>query len=188
MITIVWDVDDVLNELMRDWLEDAWLPQHPECELIYEDLRQNPPLDQLGVSRAEYLASLDAFREKYGADLRPNLEVLRWFQEHGHKYNHAVLTAVPLKHAGISSSWVFRHFGRWIQSFNIVPSPRPDEPPGIRIRKKGEFLASWGKTNLFIDDAPTNVVDVQSSGIPCLLYPRPWNGSPARIDDLEHML
>ena len=26
MLTIVWDIDDVLNDLMRDWFTESWLP------------------------------------------------------------------------------------------------------------------------------------------------------------------
>ena len=43
MKTVIWDVDDVLNDLMRCWFEKSWLLSHPECTLTYEDLTQNPP-------------------------------------------------------------------------------------------------------------------------------------------------
>ena len=37
MKTIVWDVDDVLNDLMRDWLTQWWMPAHPETKIDYEN-------------------------------------------------------------------------------------------------------------------------------------------------------
>ena len=43
MLTLAWDVDDVLNDLMQVWLEEAWLPAHPECNVTYRDLTSNPP-------------------------------------------------------------------------------------------------------------------------------------------------
>ena len=43
MVTIAWDVDDVLNDLMRHWFKSTWKTTHPECKVIYEDLSENPP-------------------------------------------------------------------------------------------------------------------------------------------------
>ncbi len=50
MKTIVWDIDDVLNDLTRAWFETAWLPAHRECRLTYEELKVNPPHELLGTS------------------------------------------------------------------------------------------------------------------------------------------
>ena len=34
MVTIVWDVDDVLNDPMQQWFIYGWLvEQHPECRV-----------------------------------------------------------------------------------------------------------------------------------------------------------
>ena len=62
MNLIVWDIDDVLNDLMRAWFELHWRPRHPECSLHYSQLRENPPQRVLGISESEYLSSLDEFR------------------------------------------------------------------------------------------------------------------------------
>ena len=59
MRTLVWDIDDVLNDLMRSWFTEEWLPTHPDCRLAYADLLENPPHRVLGIAEAEYLASLD---------------------------------------------------------------------------------------------------------------------------------
>ena len=61
MLTLAWDVDDVLNNLMQVWLEEAWLPVHPECSVTYRELTANPPHREIGASLDEYLASLDDF-------------------------------------------------------------------------------------------------------------------------------
>jgi len=37
MLTIAWDVDDVLNECMDIWFEN-WRRKHPHLNLKYEDL------------------------------------------------------------------------------------------------------------------------------------------------------
>ena len=53
MLTIAWDVDDVLNDLMGAWLKDAWLPAHPECTLAYDDLhptRRMPNSEQVSMN------------------------------------------------------------------------------------------------------------------------------------------
>ena len=98
MRTIAWDVDDVLNDLMRAWLETAWKPQDPECRVSYDQLIANPPHLVLGITLADYLGSLDAFRlsDRF-AKLVPRPEVLAWFRQHGHGFHHLALTAVPLR-------------------------------------------------------------------------------------------
>ena len=57
--TIAWDVDDVLNNLMRAWFEEKWLIDHPECNLLYEGLTENPPHRLLETNVDNYLKSLD---------------------------------------------------------------------------------------------------------------------------------
>jgi len=68
--TVVWDVDDVLNDLMQSWFDSVWTPEHPGELLRYAGVSQNPPHKLLGVGRDEYLASLKeigaAYREVMG--------------------------------------------------------------------------------------------------------------------------
>src|ERR1041384_5169475 len=125
MMTIVWDRDDVLNDLMRVFLEQWWIPSHPECPLRYDEITENPPHRLLGVSLKEYHQSLDAFRlSKLAAEMAPNAVVVEWFKEHGHKFGHIALSATSLVTGGAAAEWTFRHFGEWIQSFHLLPSPR----------------------------------------------------------------
>ncbi len=84
MRTIAWDVDDVLNDLARCWLEQAWRRAHPQCDLPYEALTRNPPHRELGVDMQAYLDSLDGYRHTQGyLEMVPTPAVLEWFQAHG---------------------------------------------------------------------------------------------------------
>ncbi len=64
MKTIVWDVDDVLNNLMGDWFK-KWRSLHPACTLSYDNISGNPPHELLDINVDEYKHSLDTFRTKY---------------------------------------------------------------------------------------------------------------------------
>jgi hypothetical protein len=185
MLTIAWDVDDVLNDLMGAWLKDAWLPAHPECTLAYDDLHSNPPHAELGASLDEYLASLDEFRRsRYLSDLAPSREATAWFEQHGDRYHHIALTAVPLGCASISASWTLRHFGRWIRGFHFVPSCRTGETLPRYDTTKGDFLARSGNVSVFVDDHCGNVEAAAALGIQAVLMPRPWNGREGSVAEV----
>jgi hypothetical protein len=189
MKTIVWDVDDVLNDLMRDWLDNLWRVEHPDCLIPYETITQNPPHLVLGISFEDYLNSLDRFRFTAGADMKPIPEVLNWFQEHGSSFRHMALTAVPMKAADISASWVLKYYGNWIRSFNIVPSPRKEDLIPHYDQSKKEYLQWWGKGDIFIDDNQGNVDTVRELGVDTKLMPAPWNKSPiTRIELLNSIM
>jgi FMN phosphatase YigB (HAD superfamily) len=189
MKTIVWDVDDVLNDFTRRWFEGAWLPAHPDCALRYEQLSENPPHALLHASKSEYLASLDAFRQSALAeDLTPLGPVFDWFCEHGHRSQHVAITATPLRAAPRSAAWVMRHFGRWIRSFHLMPSPREGERLPVYDRSKGELLGRWPHVDVFIDDDPANLASAEAAGIKSLPMPRPWNSCQATLSEtLEHL-
>ncbi|MCX6993120.1 MAG: hypothetical protein NT011_08270 [Kiritimatiellaeota bacterium] len=174
--TIAWDVDDVLNDLMRAWFEHCWMRSHPDCSLGYDQISENPPDALLGISSAEYLASLDGFRLSESArTMLPIPEVLAWFRQYGKYYRHLALTAVPLRAASVSAAWVMRHFGSWIRSFHLVPSPRQGERIPDYDQTKKDFLRWWGKVDILIDDNPANVAAARSLGIQTILVSRPWN-------------
>ena len=184
MKTIVWDVDDVLNDLTGNWFEQQWLPQHPHCLVGYSELTVNPPHRVLGVSRESYLESLDEFRLTRMADLAPVPEVREWFERHGREFRHVALSAVPLRAAHISAGWVMRCFGRWIRSFHFVPSPRQDDPPFHYDQSKGEFLRWLGLGDIMVDDQPVNLAAAAGLGLCSVLYPRPWNEGSESISHL----
>jgi hypothetical protein len=175
LITLVWDVDDVLNDLTRRWLEDAWRPAHPDADVAYADLTRQSPAALLGVAETEYLASLDDFRARRYAALDPDPEVLGWFTARGADFRHVALTATPMRHAPAVAAWVLGHFGPWIRAFAVLPSPRPGESLPVYDRDKGGVLAWLGVGDVFIDDSPANVAAVAARGVRTVLAPRPWN-------------
>jgi len=184
MLTIAWDVDDVLNNLMHDWLINEWLPKHPKCSISYNEITKNPPLEILAITEKEYIKSLDSFRLSIqGQNLNPVPEVLEWFNNFGHKYHHIALTATPLDTAPLSAKWVIKHFGKWIRSFNFVPSHRIQHMTFNYHKNKIDYLSWWGHADILVEDNPETVLAAQSIGIRTLLIPRPWNESTHTIKD-----
>jgi FMN phosphatase YigB (HAD superfamily) len=188
MKTIVWDVDDVLNDLMRAWFSEAWLPGHSRCPVAYEGLTENPPHVALGIPIQEYLHSLDEFRAARGGRLVPNPEVLEWFRLHGHRFRHIALTAVPYRIADVWAAWVIKHFGRWIRSFNFVPSPRVSDVLPLYDADKRDFLSWWQRGDIIVDDNPTHIAAAAELGIEALTFPRPWNGAQVSTSKLLESL
>ena len=50
MKTIIWDVDDVLNDLMYSWFQEHRDLYNPDSTLKYQDITQNPPHEILGIT------------------------------------------------------------------------------------------------------------------------------------------
>jgi hypothetical protein len=186
--TIVWDIDDVLNGLMRAWFEQRWQAAHPGSGLSYEDLKENPPCEALGMDRAEYLASLDEFRlSAQGRDIAPNRDVLQWLELNGAAYRHVALTARPMETTPQAADWLFRHFGRYFRCFGVVPSRYESAAP-VYDRHKGDFLEWLGQADFFVDDSQENVTLATALGVKSILYPQPWNRSPQTVSDVLRSL
>jgi FMN phosphatase YigB (HAD superfamily) len=173
MPVIVWDVDDVLNNLMFEWFNE-FRHKH-NLSVSYNDLRLNPPCDILGISLDDYLMSLDDFRRRKMLTLAPVQEVLEWFQNYGSGYRHIALTAVPFKFAPFSAQWVLNNFGEWIRAFYYVPSPRKTDNIAEYDKNKGEVLKKIGQVDLFIDDNEGNIAQAMELGIKSIVFARPWN-------------
>ncbi|MFC2038931.1 hypothetical protein ACFLUG_04080 [Chloroflexota bacterium] len=189
MNTVAWDVDDVLNDLMRTWFERHWVPSHPKCPISYGQISENPPHELIGVSKSEYLGSLDGFRlSETAMEMIPVPEVLAWFRQHGEHYRHVALTATPLHSAPASSAWVIRHFGYWIRSFHVIPSLRKGEQIPEYDRSKEDFLTWFGKIDILVDDNPLNIASAQNLGIQTILIPRPWNQSKLSLSEAINAL
>jgi hypothetical protein len=180
LISIAWDIDDVLNDFMRNWLD--YIKASGECSgsFKYNDLTTNPPHGIFDGELDRYLASLDAFREKSLPGLAPQKKMLEWFEKNGHEYRHIALTAIPRRFAPESASWLMKHFGKWIRSYNFVPSFRANDIiPSYDDDKKG-FLTWIGKVDLLIEDNEKNILDAYSLGIKTCMFPRPWNSAKAK--------
>lgn len=184
MLTIVWDVDDVLNELMREWLYKKWLRENPSSCCHYEEITVNPPEGLLGITRKEYLRSLDEFRKEQMMTLKPNAEVVGWFEQYGYRYRHQALTATPLSCAALSAYWVTHHFGRWIRGFHFVPSLREGQETSQYETTKREYLEWFGKADIFIDDNYENVKAAEHIGIKSFLVARPWNHAGMELTEI----
>ena len=189
MLTLAWDVDDVLNDLMRNWLEVWWRPQHPGCMLNHEDIKKNPPHQLLGVELDEYLQSLDKFRlsGRY-EQMQPNPEALEWFKKHGSLFRHIAVTSVPRIAAAVSASWIIRHFGDWIRTFHFVPSPRRSEILPEYDTTKADYLRWLKRADILIDDNEHNVAGLTVTGIQYFMVSRPWNVSSLSMEDLLRTL
>lgn len=175
ILTIAWDVDDVLNDLMRQWLEDFELSSN-KIQTLYDDILENPPHEILGISLHEYLNLLDIFRLSNKAyNMKPNEEIRSWFEEKGSSFRHIALTATPLKTAHVSAYWVTKNFGKWINSFNFVPSRRDEDNFSAQDKTKKEFLHRIKTVDILIDDNKNNIDDAESLGIKGILVSRPWN-------------
>jgi hypothetical protein len=183
MKTIAWDVDDVLNDLMRAWLTEKFLRDHPGSRATYEAITANPPHEVLGVPLADYLASLDAFRAARQTSLAPCPEILAWLSRRGDGFRHVAVTATPLRNAHRSTEWVIRHFGRWIRTVTVLPSRRDGEELPVYDATKADHLAWLGKVDVLVDDTPKNVEGLAGAGARPVLVPRPWNGRAGSIAD-----
>ncbi len=185
MKTLAWDVDDVLNSLMRAWFDDLRTKSIRKINLVYDQLSVNPPHELLGMTLNQYLDSLDAFRlsGRY-EQLEPNGEILNWFNTHGHCCRHMALSAVPLAAAPVSSAWLLRHFGKWIRTFTFVPSSRAGEKIPEYDRSKAEFIRRHGKIDVLIDDNPEHINQAEQIGIQGMLITQPWNGGKLALSEV----
>ena len=165
---------------MKEWFEKCYLKSQ-NSSIVYKDITENPPHKILGLTLHEYQNSLDKFRSEYYLILKPIKEVNLWFQKYGHVYHHIVLTSVPLKYSHLSAQWIFKNFGTWIRSFNIVPTKRLGLEAPQYHRSKMEFLNWFGKGDLLIDDNVKNIEDFRLKNLTTLLFPRPWNNSKLSI-------
>ncbi|MBT8342129.1 MAG: hypothetical protein KJP07_19155 [Desulfatitalea sp.] len=189
MLTIAWDVDDVLNHLMKAWLEDWWKVQYPNCSLDYQQIHINPPHRLINASLDEYLLSLDDYRlSGQYAKMSPNPAVSAWFKSHGTSFRHLALSAVSRPAAHVSASWVITHFGDWIRSFHFVPSYRRGDISTHYESTKAEYLKRLGQVDFFIDDSAENVRDASAVGVKSFLVSRPWNTGGMALSDILNVL
>jgi FMN phosphatase YigB (HAD superfamily) len=182
--TIIWDVDDVLNNLTQAWLEHEWRPEHSDCTVQFSELRANPPHEVLGTTLYEYQISLDRFRtSEDGRNLTPVPEVVAWFVQHGAQYRHIALTARPFVAVPPAAEWLFQHFGKWIRGFGFVPSPRASDRAPTYDRDKGDWLRWIRVGDVLVDDSPANQKAAMELGLKTVLVPQPWNQAGGTIND-----
>lgn len=176
MKTIIWDVDDVLNDLMYSWFKEYQRVYDPNSNLSYDDLIQNPPHEILGITLNEYKLSLDNYRNsEKGRNLKPNEQIINWLRKNGPKFRHIAITARPKQTIPFLAEWIFLHFGDWIRTLSFIPSYREDEKLPVYDKTKTDFIIWLGKVDYFIDDSEENIKAAEKIGITSFLFPQPWN-------------
>jgi hypothetical protein len=184
MRAIVWDVDDVLNNLTEYWLA-RWRANHPQATLDYHSITQNPPHELFSISFETYLESLDQIRASVDAHekLTPNPQIMEWLTLHGHRYRHMALTARPAHTAGPAAAWVLNHFGAWIRSVAFIPTRKPPGWPDYDL-KKADYLQWLNLKAILIDDSATNVMEAKEKGLDAMLFPQPWNSCTQSVSEI----
>ena len=173
-MVIIWDIDDVLNNLMDSWLT-TW-QQEPNSDAIsFSELTENPLHKILGIDLETYHISLDTFRNSEKAKkLKPNRSLLKWFSEYGSRHNHIALTARPLNTMSNQAWWTYQNFGESIHTVAVVPTLR-DPKTRQTFKNKAEYIGWLDKGDIFVDDNTENVAEVTKLGLKSFLFPQPWN-------------
>jgi len=185
MKTIIWDVDDVLNDLMYSWFKECWRVYDPNSNLNYHDLIQNPPHEILEITLNEYKLSLDNYRNsEKGRNLKPNEQIINWLRKDGAKFRHIALTARPKQTIPFLAEWIFHHFGDWIRTLSFVPSYRENEKLPVYDKTKTDFLNWLNKADYFIDDSEENINEAKKIGITSFLFPQPWNNGKLTVKQI----
>ena len=81
-----------------------------------------------------------------------------------------------------------RHFGRWIRTFHVVPTPRDDDPAPEYEQSKAESLKHFRDVDVFVDDTPCNLAAVAESGVKAVAFPRPWNANRTSVRETLGLL
>jgi len=173
--TIVWDVDDVLNNLMEEWLNFYNSRNH--TNFCYKQLTENPPHKILGITKEKYLNSLDTFRNLSYQFLSPNAMLLKWFKNQGYKFYNIALTSTPLYSAELSAYWVMKYFGEYIREFVFIPSKRNNKKHTVYYETKADWIYRRGGIDFFIDDNENNINQVvrMCNNVSCDILQQPWN-------------
>jgi len=172
---LIWDVDDVLNDLTIRVLEELGVVNTGPVTSSFSNPRDY--VLSLGYEEDTYLTCLDNVRRNVFHELKPNAEIQSWLQEHGSKYSHMALTSTPLQFCSNSASWVFAHFSHWIDSFGCTPSPRPTDPKGMRYRTKAEYLTRLSTPYILIDDTVSNLEQIDPINGFGLQFPTRWSST-----------
>ena len=167
----IWDVDDVLNNLTKDFINYI-TPSIP-----YETILNPNIHDSLGLSQDDYLYELDNFRRREYLNLKPNLDLTNFIKSRKNSM-HYVLTSVPHEFIEISFCWVKRNFDKTFFGYLFAPSRR--ENGNLKMPIKRDHLNNlnlFGRKTFFIDDNPYNFINIDNTSITKVLWPQPWNSS-----------
>ena len=157
--------------------------------LEYEKILHNPPYTDLGITKDDYLESLDCFRLGKYMGLEPIPEILGWFQKYGNLAHHVALTATPLSTARLSAEWVMNNFGKWIRTFSFIPSPRKGVDH-IQYDKDKIIYCARNSIKTIVEDNVATITEAKEWGMNAVIVSQPWNSSLSCVglaDELERL-
>lgn len=175
----IWDVDDVLNNLTKDFISYI-APSIPYKEILNPNIH-----DSLGLSQNDYHYELDNFRRREYLNLKPNLEIINFIKSRKGSM-HYILTSVPHEFIEISFCWVKRNFDNMFYGYLFAPSRR--ENVNLQTSAKMDHLNNLnliGRKTYFIDDNPYNFINIDNTSITKVLWPQPWNSSTKSLEEGE---
>ncbi len=169
-IIIIWDIDDVLNNFTKEWLN--WYNKQNKKDFLYLNLYENPPCRYINIKIEDYLNSIDCFRKEKFLKLKPRKEIIEWFKKSPvEKIFNIALTSIPEKFIEMSSFWLFKNFKTWIKGFFSVPTIRNSNLK----QNKENIIKLMKKVDIFIDDNEQNVNSIKNFVKHSLIFPAPWN-------------
>lgn len=176
---VVWDIDDVLNPLMEDWLEHQKSIERIDASLTYDSLIDPDFSRTLNWGRNRFLESLDEFRLQSQSKLLPNQMIQNWFANQSkNQIRHVALTATPRIVSEISKKWLQVNFGSHITDYFLAPSARDNDnlPRMTKLDFYRQFTSDFERV-IAIDDRPDNLKNARTAGASTLCWPQPWNDS-----------
>jgi hypothetical protein len=172
---LVWDVDDVLNDLTLRVLEVLGFSTIPTPVDLIPD--PSKLIESLGIDHDYYIGALDHFRRTRFQELQPNHDVIKWLHSYGERFTCMALTSTPVEFFPVSAMWVMTHFNPWIDTIGCTPSKRPTDPLGMRYVTKGEHLQRLKVPYILIDDSAKNLTSVDPMSGKGMIFPTPWNST-----------
>jgi hypothetical protein len=176
---VVWDIDDVLNPLMHEWLKHQKSTKRIDPSFSYESLIDPDFSQTLKWGRNSFLESLDEFRLQFQSKLLPNRMIQNWFENQSKiQIKHVALTATPRVVSEISRNWLQVNFGTHITDFFLAPSARDNDdlPRMTKLDFYQQFTTEF-KQVIAIDDRQDNLANAKTAGASTLCWPQPWNDS-----------
>jgi hypothetical protein len=77
-----------------------------------------------------------------------------------------------------------KNFGKWIRSFNFLPSPRLGENAPKYDCNKASYLKWLKNADILIEDNKDNILQAEEAGIKGLLVGKPWNDGKLSIKEI----
>jgi uncharacterized HAD superfamily protein len=129
-----------------------------------------------GVSKEECLDRLFKFyRSQYHKEMLPLEGVAKALSDLSKKHELTIITARPKEVIKETEDWLKKYLPNHKMPIHLSYFYLLDRA----MESKGELCYKLG-VDLFIDDSMTNIKDIASRNIPCLLLSMPWN----KVDDL----